>query len=145
MLILMQVNGVALILTILRMLKFLDFQKRLGVVTRTVQHAATDLFHFGILFAIVVGGYTVLGFVAFGSAIDAFSSFSNSFDTCFQLLLGELGVSSFLFSHTNQIAAILYYYSYLVIVYFILLNILLAILVEAYVQVKKEGEFSQVQ
>ncbi len=141
----MQVNGVALVLTILRMLKFLDFQKRLGAVTRTVQYAATDLFHFGILFTIVIGGYTVLGFVAFGNAIDGFSSFSNSFETCFQLLMGDLDVSSFLFSHPNEIAAFLYYYSYLVVVYFILLNILLAILVEAYVEVKKEGEFSQVQ
>jgi hypothetical protein len=145
MLLFMQVNGVALICTILRMLKFLDFQKRLGVVTRTVQYAFMDLFHFGILFSIVVAGYAVLGFVAFGSGIDSFSSFSNSFGTCFQLLMGDLDVSSALSSHPNQIVAVFYYYSYLVIVFFILLNILLAILVEAYVEVKKEGEFSQVQ
>jgi hypothetical protein len=59
--------------------------------------------------------------------------------------MGELAVSSFLFSHPNQIAVYLFYYSYLVIVYFILLNILLTILVGAYVEVKKEGGFSQVQ
>jgi hypothetical protein len=145
MLIFMQVNGVALILTVLRMLKFLDFQKRLGVVTRTIQSATMDLFHFAILFLIVVGGYTVLGFVVFGSALDEFSSFSKSFETCFQLLMGEIAVSNPLFSHVNQTTAFLFYYSYLVIVYFILLNVLLAIIVDAYVEVKNEGEFSQVQ
>lgn len=74
----MQTMGFALILAILRILKYLDFQKRLGVVTRTVQAASMDLFHFLILFAIVVGGYTILGFVAFGSTIEAFSSVPDS-------------------------------------------------------------------
>ncbi len=87
MLIFMQVDGVALIINNHRNNKINDFQKRLGVVTKTIQSAATDLFHFAILFTIVVGGYTVLGFVVFGSAIDEFSSFSKSFESCFQLLI----------------------------------------------------------
>ncbi len=56
--------------------------------------------------------------------------------------MGEIAASSPLFSHVNETTAFLFYYSYLVIVYFILLNVLLAIIVDAYVEVKNEADFS---
>jgi hypothetical protein len=106
------------ILAILRILKYLNFQERLSVVTRTIQDALVDLFHFIILFVIVVGSYTVLGWVAFGGVIQGFSSVADSFNSCFALLMGDLGVSGDLFGHPNSTVAYLVFYSYLVIVFF---------------------------
>jgi hypothetical protein len=38
----------------------------MGLVTRTIQEAASDLFHFFILFFIVFVGYACVGSILFG-------------------------------------------------------------------------------
>ena len=139
----MNMNGLALILTIVRMLKYLDFQKRLGIVTRTISSASVDLFHWAILFCTVLWGFTTFGLVTFGSTIQGFSSFQRGVNTCFDILMGELSVVPQLFGHANSASAYMFYYSYVMIVFFILLNVLLAILVDAYVQVKDDAQFSK--
>ncbi len=40
----------------------------MGLVTRTIQEAASDLFHFFVLFAIVFLGYACVGSILFGYA-----------------------------------------------------------------------------
>jgi hypothetical protein len=46
----------AVLLFVLRLLKALDFQPRMALVTRTISNAFTDLIHFIALFAIVFSG-----------------------------------------------------------------------------------------
>jgi hypothetical protein len=67
------VNGVALLMMILRLLKNLDFQPRLGLVTRTLQIAIVNLTHFLAVFGAVFFTYSVFGFVAFGGELEQFS------------------------------------------------------------------------
>ena len=68
----------AVIIFVLRLLKGLDFQPRMALVTRTIGGVFVDLLHFIVLFSIIFLGYTVAGFVLFGHQYQAFSSFSNS-------------------------------------------------------------------
>jgi len=63
----LSMSGVIVMLLILRLLKLLDFQPRLGLVTRTLARAAADLSHFSMLFVAVVGGFSITGHVLFGS------------------------------------------------------------------------------
>lgn len=42
----LSLNGVALVLVVLRVLKVLDFQRRMGLVTKTIANSASDLAHF---------------------------------------------------------------------------------------------------
>jgi len=135
----MRINGIALVLAVLRMLKYLDFQKRMGVVTRTVSAASGHLFHFVLLFGIVVMSYTVFGFVTFGTTIEGFSTMTKAWETNIYLLMGDLAVVPELLSHPNFYSAYLYYYSYIVIVFMILLNVFLAIIIDAYVEVKPDA------
>eukprot|EP00960_Hanusia_phi_P072158 767716-Hanusia_phi.AAC.1 len=58
--------GVSVVLFVLRMLKSLDFQERMGMVTRTISNAASDLWHFILLFLIVFIGYAIVGVLLFG-------------------------------------------------------------------------------
>ena len=39
----------ALLVFVIRILKYMDFQPRLGIITRTLRVAAVDMFHFGIV------------------------------------------------------------------------------------------------
>lgn len=58
----------------LRILKLLDFQPRMGLITRTFAHAGPDLLHFFIIWAFVFGGFTFIAHVVFGRLVDQVAS-----------------------------------------------------------------------
>ena len=55
---------------ILRLLKNLDFQPRLGLVTRTLSSAIVNLSHFLVVFGLVFFSYSVMGHLAFGGELE---------------------------------------------------------------------------
>lgn len=83
-------------------------------------------------------GFSICGFITFGRYSSYFSTFGNSWTTCFNLFLGDTSPDG---TMPDNIAFgwKVYYYTYLLITFFILLNILLAIIVDAYVEVKDAG------
>ena len=135
-------NGIALLLMICRMLKNLDFQPRLGLITRTLHNAATNLSHFVAVFGLVFFTYSVMGHMAFGGEIENFSSIFASMHTCFGILMGDVELLKDLRTSDNADIGKVFYYSYIGIVFFVLLNILLAILVDAYMEIKQQAEES---
>ncbi len=62
-------NGINILLLIARVLKLMDFQPRLGVVTRSLWLAGPDLCHFAIVAGMVFVGYAMMGHLIFGNAI----------------------------------------------------------------------------
>jgi hypothetical protein len=62
-------NGINILLLILRLLKRMDFQPRLGVVTRSLWLAGPDLLHFAIVAGMVFLGYAMMAHLIFGNAI----------------------------------------------------------------------------
>ena len=137
------VNGVALLLLILRLLKNLDFQPRLGLVTRTLSSAIENLTHFLIVFGLVFFSYSVMGHLAFGGELEKFHTLLLSMHTCFSVLLGDIDLTNDFINSDNVRIGFVFFYSYMAIVFFILLNILLAILVDSYMEVKTEAEDSK--
>merc|ERR1712146_292026 len=134
------VNGVSYIIMIFRTLKMLNFQPRVGVVTRTLEEAAGDLVHFIIVFAIITVGYAIVGHLNFGHAIEGFSTIPLSMNTCAEMLLGEIGMNSELIEQSFIIPPLLFFWSYIFVAFFILINILLAIIIDSYAEVKKKAD-----
>jgi len=132
-------NSVSVLLMILRVLKILHFQPRMGLVTRTIQRAFVDLAHFTFLFFFVTTGYAIVGHLTFGSEIYEFSNVGLAFETCMHFLLGELHVKDDLDHLSNKGTVSLFFWSFILIVFFILINVLLAIIVDAYVEVKESA------
>ncbi|EKX47388.1 hypothetical protein GUITHDRAFT_106834 [Guillardia theta CCMP2712] len=136
--------GVSVVLFVLRMLKSLDFQERMGMVTRTISNAASDLWHFILLFLIVFMGYAIVGVLLFGHQFEGMKNLSSS---CITLTIFLLNFDTTQFfssmSHASDFAAFhIFLWSYLFIVFFILFNIFLAILVDAYANVKSHTDGS---
>lgn len=86
-------NGINILLVIARILNLMHFQPRLGVVTRSLLLAGPDLLHFAVVASIVFVGYAMMAHVIFGNVIEKFSTFRLAIDTCFEMLLGEIGVN----------------------------------------------------
>lgn len=70
--------GANLFLFLLRIFKLLDFQPRMGILTRTISRAMGDLMHFFLLLATVLVLYMLMGHIIFGPTIEVFSTLQYS-------------------------------------------------------------------
>jgi Polycystin cation channel len=132
------INGINILLVIARILNLMHFQPRLGIVTRSLLLAGPDLLHFAVVAGIVFVGYAMMAHVIFGNVIEKFSTFRLSIDTCFEMLLGEIGVNEDLKALTGLqgLAGSLFFWTFELLVFMVLLNFLLAIIVDAFSVVK---------
>lgn len=66
----MSCSAANLFLFLLRIFKLLDFQPQMGVMTRTISKAMSDLLHFFALLTIVFCLYVIMGNVVFGPTVE---------------------------------------------------------------------------
>lgn len=73
-------------------------------------------------------------------APQAFATFGDAINTCFEILLGNIDVNSDLraLGGLQSVAGALWFWSYELLVYMVLLNFLLAIIVDAFSEVKEK-------
>jgi hypothetical protein len=137
-------NVICIILQVIRLLKLLDFQPKLGLVTRTIAKAKNDLFHFVLIFLLINLIYALCGWVIFGETCESFSQFDYAVETVL-LLFTQANVETIHYEMKETSMKDVwgyYFYSFTVINVFIMLNILLAILVDAYVEVRADAQYS---
>jgi len=134
--------------TIAIMLKFFKaFQAnaRLQVVTKTLMRAFVDIVHFMVVFMAAFNGFVVTGHILLGGDILHFNSFGASFNTAFLCLLGDFGWYSDLTEKVEPLASglpyfvvSLWFWSFIIFALQILLNMLLAIIMDNYAAVTGE-------
>ena len=121
---------------LMRLIKVIDFQPKLALVSKTIEKAAGPLSYFSGVFVTIVTCFSICANLVFGSISGNFSTISSSALTCFNLFLGDLGVNDEMMSSTMSGPWLCFLFCYLIVTFFVLLNILLAIIVDAYVEVK---------
>ena len=82
-----------------------------------------------LIFLVVYTAYAQAFFMAFGMDVEAFSSYSNSFSQLFLIILGEFDFDAM--KDANPDMAPLLFFSFVIFVFFILVNMFIAILGEA--------------
>ena len=80
-------------LTILKLLKLLRFDRRIGMLSKTLRYARRDLGSFAFVFIIFMLAYAQMGFILLGRSLSNFKSFPTSVTTCFRMLLGEINAA----------------------------------------------------
>lgn len=121
----------------------MDFQPRLGVITRSLRLALPDLLHFALVAGAVFLGHAMMAFLIFGSAVPEFSGFGASVATCFSMLLGDAGdVPARLgaLGGVQGAAGVLFFVAFELVVFLVMLNLLLAIIVDAFATVSGRAE-----
>jgi len=137
--------GTNAISIVAKFFKAFQANPRLRLVTDTMVRASTDIAHFGIVFLAVFLAFAVIGHIYFGSDLVQFSSFTRSINTAFVVLMGDFGwyvdVSDALVglgSGVPRFTLVLWFWSYMLFVLLILLNMLLAIVLEHYTVLQEE-------
>lgn len=80
----------------LKFLKLLRFNKRIGMLSQSLRYARNDLSSFGFVFLIFMLAYAQMGFALFGRSLRSYKSFFTALTTCFRMLLGEINAPDML-------------------------------------------------
>ena len=132
------ITGVSVLLFLFRIIKNLDFQERMGVVSRTIITAVPDLVHFLFIFCVVFLGFVVVGHVMFGHLFPPLSTLEGAAVEMFFWIVGYDPPGFWdPMSHAAPAWAFqIFMWTFILVVFFILFNVLLSILIDSYCEIK---------
>lgn len=128
-------------IVMLRLFKSFAAQPRLAVVTATLTHAGQDMLHFFIVFMSVYVCMAVNSVLFFGQDVEEFSTIDRAIHTCFRAMFGDWDWPSM--QEIGRVQAGVWFWIFMMIMVIILLNMLLAILMDAYTAVKESAANAQ--
>ncbi|KAM4052642.1 polycystin-2 isoform 1-T1 [Anomaloglossus baeobatrachus] len=134
-----QFNNVAAVTVFfawVKLFKFVNFNRTMTQLSTTMSRCAKDILGFSIMFFIIFLAYAQFAYLVFGTQVDDFSSFQDCIFTQFRILLGDFNFTEI--EEANRILGPLYFTSFVFFMFFILLNMFLAIISDTYSEVKTD-------
>lgn len=128
--------SVNFLLTFLKMLKFLKISDRLAIISVTFEKAQSDVLGLLVLFTFIILGYAVSGHSLYGPQMWGFSALDRCFSTLMFMLLGELDYAAM--KIVNPTLTGLYFWSFLIISFFLILNFIVAVVGDAFTAAGEE-------
>uniref|UniRef100_A0A6I8NZB8 Polycystin 2 like 1, transient receptor potential cation channel n=1 Tax=Ornithorhynchus anatinus TaxID=9258 RepID=A0A6I8NZB8_ORNAN len=129
-------NAVNLFFAWIKIFKYISFNKTMTQLSSTLARCAKDILGFAIMFFIVFFAYAQLGYLLFGTQVENFSTFVKCIFTQFRIILGDFDYNAI--DSANRILGPVYFVTYVFFVFFVLLNMFLAIINDTYSEVKEE-------
>ncbi|MGH0116953.1 UNVERIFIED_CONTAM: hypothetical protein FKN15_026647 [Acipenser sinensis] len=129
-------NALNLFFALIKIFKYISFNKTMAQLSSTLARCAMDILGFAIMFFIVFFAYAQLGYLLFGTEVESFSTFVKCIFTQFRIILGDFDYDAI--DKANRILGPLYFVTYVFFVFFVLLNMFLAIINDTYSEVKAE-------
>ena len=129
--------SVTILLTVMVLFKYLMPFPRVRILVESIVFSFKELSIFLALILVVAGGYSVLGVILFGHVVDEFKSFPRAFVSICRFAFDvEAGRYDDLVDAAGIISTSLFYWTFLIVVTVLFLNIALAIVLQAYEHVK---------
>ncbi|KAE8590840.1 hypothetical protein XENTR_v10018227 [Xenopus tropicalis] len=129
-------NAVNLFFAWIKIFKYISFNKTMTQLSSTLARCAKDILGFAIMFFIVFFAYAQLGYLLFGTQVENFSTFVKCIFTQFRIILGDFDYDAI--DNANRVLGPIYFVTYVFFVFFVLLNMFLAIINDTYSEVKEE-------
>lgn len=132
--------SITLVSIILRFFKAFQANPQLQLVSKTLIQAKVDIYHFLIVFSTIFVSFSMMGHVLFGCDLKEFYTIASSVMTAGKVLMGDFywyvevcqGAEDQLKSDMPRILLTLWFFSFVVFVLLILLNMLVAVILEKY-------------
>mmetsp|Transcript_15138 Transcript_15138/g.22102 ORF Transcript_15138/g.22102 Transcript_15138/m.22102 type:complete len:902 (+) Transcript_15138:188-2893(+) len=138
------VNFISVLLGIFRFFKYYQFQPRLQIVNLTLASSAIHLFHFSVVFLVMLFGFALIGHLNFGGQVRDFATWFNSLQVMWESLFGayDLGpvIGNQSISYVDPMIANLFFYLWQFLTGMILMNIFVAILMDGYAEAVEAGK-----
>lgn len=122
----------------LKIIKLLNFNKRMYLLAHTLRHAAKDIVNYCFIFLIVFFAFSQLYYFMLGSEYQSFSTIVRSMEKLISVLLGKFNFDEFMnpFRTLGAISFILY----MLMMKFFLLNILIVLVIASFQEVKHSNK-----
>eukprot|EP01062_Namystynia_karyoxenos_P065912 TRINITY_DN59967_c0_g1_i1.p1 TRINITY_DN59967_c0_g1~~TRINITY_DN59967_c0_g1_i1.p1 ORF type:complete len:1140 (+),score=358.27 TRINITY_DN59967_c0_g1_i1:135-3554(+) len=130
-------NSINTVLTFLKLLKFVRLNPHLNILTRTLACCQQSIIGVLILFVWTVLGYAMTGAAVFGGGLLEYRSIDTAYSTLLRYLLGDFDYESL--REENKILAPLFFWTFEVLTFFILLNFIVAVISAAFDEVSSDG------
>ncbi|ELW70198.1 Polycystin-2 [Tupaia chinensis] len=130
------IAAVTVFLVWIKLFKFINFNRTMSQLSTTLSRCAKDLFGFAIMFFIIFLAYAQLAYLVFGTQVDDFSTFQECIFTQFRIILGDINFAEI--EEANRILGPIYFTTFVFFMFFILLNMFLAIINDTYSEVKSD-------
>eukprot|EP00756_Hemistasia_phaeocysticola_P052011 Hpha_TRINITY_DN27199_c0_g1::TRINITY_DN27199_c0_g1_i1::g.29439::m.29439/K04990/PKD2L1; polycystin 2L1 len=134
-------NSINITVSLLKVLKYLRLNPRLGILTSTIDRVKIQLLGVLVLFTWSVLAYALAGFSLYGSALWEFRTVDTGFTTLMRMLAGDFegagidnddGIMELRIyprmRAENRVLTFGYFFSYVLLVFFFLLNMMIGIL-----------------
>lgn len=125
-----QFNAILALLIFWKIFKYFNLSSRFLALSKTLTTAFPEVFVFLIMFAIVFVGYGIMANLLFGTSLVQYSSFERTLITLFLVTLGDFDYSEL--EDVTRIFAPIFFFTFIIFVFFVLLNMFIGIINEAY-------------
>jgi len=134
--------AVTLFIAWLKVFKYISFNQTLNELQNTLSTCASDMAAFSAMFFLVFLAYAQWGYLLFGYMVHDFRTYFDSVFALFRVILGDFDFVAI--TGANRTMGPVFFISYVFVIFFIMLNMFLAILFDTYAEVKEEmGEVDE--
>ncbi|XP_032885965.1 polycystic kidney disease 2-like 2 protein [Amblyraja radiata] len=126
----------------IKIFKYISFNMTMTQLATTLSRCAKAILGFAVMFFIVFFGYAQLGYLIFGTQVDGFHTFGSCIFTQFRIILGDFNFSEI--EEANRILGPIYFITFVFCLFFVLLNVFLAIINDTYSEVKDDKSLENV-
>ena len=122
-------TAMAVFFSVLKFLRLLKFNRRVSLLMLTIKVASKPLLSFMLMFFILFLAYCQFAFVVFGTDNSDYASFPATLGSMMSMTLGNFDFDAL--TSTSRILGPIFFFSYVVAVLFVLMNVFIGILNDA--------------
>ena len=132
-------NQISMFINIMRVVGYFGFHSRLAVISKTIAKAGGDLKHFFIVFLVLWFLFAFMGHMTIGKRIQAFHTMTWSLQSVALFAFGEFSGFEPIFAY-GRMTGVVFFLSTAVFLSLCLCNVLIAILIEGFIEAKVRGD-----
>ena len=132
------INGVIIILSTVRALMYLRFNTQLSQLTETFSNMAGTLLQFLLVWLLNMVAFVLMAHLLFGDRLPQFASFIPGFNEAIGISMG--GADYFSLMDANSWGAILFFFPFIFMQVFVFQNMVIAIILDGYTDMKREHQ-----
>jgi polycystin 2 len=120
----------------IKIFKYLNFNRTMTLMSNTLSRCAGDILGYTVMFFIVFFAYAQFGYLVFGPTTFGFHTFPDSLYSLFRIILGDFDFYGLI--RANRVVGPIFFVTYVFVVFFILVNVFLAIINDSYIDAKAD-------
>eukprot|EP00996_Jenningsia_fusiforme_P005319 NODE_625_length_2037_cov_34.086519_g577_i0.p1 GENE.NODE_625_length_2037_cov_34.086519_g577_i0~~NODE_625_length_2037_cov_34.086519_g577_i0.p1 ORF type:complete len:641 (+),score=158.07 NODE_625_length_2037_cov_34.086519_g577_i0:147-1925(+) len=137
------INSINTLLTFLKLLKFLQMNDNFNLLTRTLNRCKSGIIGVLAVFVFIITAFALCGTTLFGAGLRDFLNLNWTFSSLLRMMVGDFDYDAL--REENRFIAGVFFSSYIVLGLFLYMNFLIAVISDAFTDVKQENTVQRIE